>query len=281
MKLIQLAGLATVILLSGSAHAVTTTTADFILGFRANGGQGSGINLTVNLGPSTNFTGLAPDTSFVVSRLNALDLVSTYGANWDERNDLSFGIVAATGASTFNGIPARTIWASNAETTPGTQSTPWTRGSASGQQNSSSAISTMYTGAAGSLSNGSPTANSAFSSAIDNSLAGSWSFQDDIVVGQSFRRFTPTVTIPLGNIPTAPAAYDGINGYSALDVYELRPGSGDGALVGTFGLNASGQLVFSNNPGVFAAVPEPTATFSLASALLALLARRRRRAAMA
>lgn len=278
MKRLQLAGLACVTLFTGSVHAVTTTTADFILGFRASGGQGSGINLEVNLGPSTNYTGLAPNTSFVVSRLSALDLVATYGANWDERNDLSFGIVGATGASVFNTIPARTIWASKAETTPGTPSSPWARGSASGQQNSSSSIATMYSGATGSLSGGSATANSAFSSQIDASLAGSWTFQDDLVVGQSFRRFTPTVTLSLGDIPALPAVYDGTNGYSVLDVWELRPGSGDGTLVGAFGLNSSGQLVFSNNPAVFAPVPEPASSAALAGAALVLISRRRRTA---
>jgi hypothetical protein len=272
-----LAGLACVVTFAGSARAITVSTAaDFVLGFRADGGQGSGVNLEVNLGPSTNYTGLAPNTTFVVTRLSPLDLVSTYGANWDERNDLSFGIVGATGASTFNGIPARTLWASSPELTPGTPSAPWQRGSASGQQNTSGAITTMYSGPPGSLSLGSATANSAFSTVIDATAGGSWSVQEDIVVGQSFRRFTPSVRISLGSIPSTPAIYDGTNGYSVLDVWELLPGTGDGTLVGAFGLNANGQLVFSNNPTVFAAVPEPATAATLAGACLALLVRRRR-----
>ena len=271
-----LSGLAFALLFTGSAHAVTASVTDLILGFRASGGQGSGSNLEVNLGSATNYAGLAHNTSFVVPNLSALDLVSTYGTNWDARNDITFGIVGATGASVVGGIPARTIWASNGQTTSGTTSTPWTRGSAAAQQNSAGAIATMYSGPAGSLTNGSATANSVFSSVIDNSLGGSWTVQDDIVPGQSFRRFTPTVTTPLGSIPTLPSIYDATNGYSVLDVWEMRPGSGDGVLLGSFGLNAGGQLVFSNSPSVFGAIPEPATNVTLSGAALALLARRRR-----
>ncbi len=271
-----LSGLALALLFTGSAHAVTASVTDLILGFRASGGQGGGANLEVNLGSAATYAALAPNTSFVVTNLSALDLVSTYGANWDARNDLAFGIVGATGASIVGGIPARTIWASNGQTISGTTSTPWVRGSASGQQNSAGAITTMYSGPAGSLTLGSATPNSAFSSVIDNTLGGSWTVQDDITVGQSFRRFTPTVTTALGSIPTLPSIYDGTSGYKVLDVWELRPGTGDGALLGSFGLNSSGQLVFSNSPGVFAAIPEPATTAALAGAACALLMRRRR-----
>ena len=278
LKLTLGTGLACIALLTGSAGAITASAGDLILGFRAAGGQGSSLNLEVNLGPASSYGGLAPNTSFVVTRLNVLDLVSTYGANWDVRDDLSFGIVGATGASPSGGFPARTLWASSAETTPGSASSPWQRGSASAQQNASGAITTIYSGPAGSLANGSATANSAFSTVINAGDGGSWSVQEDLTVGNSFRRFTPTVRISLGDIPAAPSVYDGTNGYSVLDVWEVRPGSGDGALLGAFGLNAGGQLVFSNSPSVFAAVPEPTVSLSLTAASLALLARRRRTA---
>ena len=126
------------------------------------------------------------------------------------------------------------------------------------------------------MSGGSATANSPFSTVIDASLGGSWTVQEDLVAGQSFRRFTPSVRISLGNIPTTPALYDGTNGYSVLDLWELQPGTGDGTLVGAFGINSNGQLVFSNNPLVFTPIPEPVAAVTLAGAALALMVRRRR-----
>ena len=108
LKLSLSAGLACMALLTATAGAITASVGDLILGFRASGGTGSSLNLEVNLGPASGYSGLAPNTSFVVSRLSVLDLVSTYGAGWDMRNDLSFGIVGATGASPAGTFPART-----------------------------------------------------------------------------------------------------------------------------------------------------------------------------
>jgi hypothetical protein len=273
----RLAGLACLALLTGGAQAVTVATGDLILGFRASGGQGAGTNLEVNIGHASAYTNPS-SSSFAVSGLSVLDLVSTYGANWNTRSDLSWGIVGTTGTDIVGSAPARTIWASNAEGVPGTPSSAWTRSSASGLQNASNAISTMYSGPSGALSSGIATANSSVSSFIDNTLGGSWTVQDDLTSGVSFRRFNPTVTGALNTIPATPAVYDGTRGYTVLDLWEIRPGtSGDpGTLVGAFGLSSDGGLVFSSNPGVFAAVPEPSAILTGLGAAFALLIRRRR-----
>jgi hypothetical protein len=273
----RLTGLACLLLLTGSSGAITVATGDLILGFRANGGQGSGINLEVNLGPASQYTNPASPT-FTVPGLSTLDLISTYGSNWNTRSDLAWGIVGATTTDAVGLAPARTLWASNAEPSPGTLSTAWTRSSASGQQNASNAIATMYSGPAGALSLQSPTPNSPTASFVDSSLGGSWTVQDDLTAGVSFRRFNPTVTGTLNTIPGTPAVYDGTRGYTVLDVWEMQPGpSGtDGTLVGAFGLAADGNLVFSTNPGVFAPVPEPSATITLLGAAFAVAARRRR-----
>lgn len=271
------AALACLLLLTGSAEAITVATGDLILGFRANGGQGAGINLEVNLGPASQYTNPATPT-FTVPGLSTLDLVSTYGSNWNTRSDLAWGIVGTTATDTVGLAPARTLWASNAEPSPGSLSTAWTRSSASGQQNASNAIATMYSGPSGSLSLQSPTPNSPTASFVDSSLGGSWTIQDDLTAGVSFRRFNPTVTGTLNTIPGTPAVYDGTRGYTVLDLWEMQPGTAgtDGTLVGAFGLAADGNLVFSTDPGVFAAVPEPSATVTLLCAALAVAARRRR-----
>jgi hypothetical protein len=272
----HLAGMACFALLAGSVHAVTVSSGDLILGFRASGGQGAGVNLEVNIGPASNYYAPA-SSSFIVSGLSPLDLVSTYGSDWASRSDLAWGIVGTTGISAVGIAPARTIWASNAEPSPGILSQPWPRSSASGLQNSSNAIATMYSGAAGSLINGSATPNSAMASMIDNTLGGSWTVQDDGVVGVSFRRFNPTVTGVVSNMSSTPSIYDG-TGYGVLDLWEVQPGTaGDpGTLVGGFGLNSLGNLVFSTDPGVF--IPEPSVTAFTLLAALAGIARRRRTA---
>jgi hypothetical protein len=264
-------------LLAPRAEAVTAIAGDLILGFRASGGQGAATNLEVNLGPASNYYGAAPG-AFVVTGLSTADLVSTYGSNWASRSDLSFGIVGTTGAAAVGAAPARTIWASRAEATPGTQSTPWLRGSTFTLQVPSNTIASLYTGAPGSLTNASATSNSASSALISTSLSGSWTAQEDFTPGVSFRYFNPSVLITMDDIPATPAQYDGLNGYAVLDLFEVRPGTAGSpaSFVGAFGLNSSGQLVFSTSESVFAAVPEPGAALTTLGSILLLALRRRR-----
>ena len=266
------------LLLASPAQAVTAIAGDLILGFRASGGQGSSKNLEVNIGPASNYYGAMPG-SFVVTGLSTSDLVSTYGSGWASRSDLSFGIVGTTGSVAVGAAPARTIWASRAESTPGTSSAPWLRGTTFALQLPSNNISSLYAGAPGSLSNA-PAAGSPSSAIIDTALSGSWTAQEDFTPGVSFRYFNPSVLITMDEIPATPAQYDGVNGYAVLDLFEVRPGTAGspGTLIGAFGLNDNGQLVFSTSPSVFAAVPEPTATFSTLAGAILLTVRRRRAA---
>lgn len=270
-------GLTCLALLTGGAQAVTAIAGDLILGFRAAGGQGAAVNLEVNIGPASNYYGAAPG-SFVVTGLSVADLSTTYGGGWASRSDLSWGIVGTTGVAAVGIAPARTLWASRAEDTPGTPSTPWLRGSTFTLQVPSNNIASLYSGAPGSLENGSATANSLVSSVIDRSLGGSWTAQEDFTPGVSFRYFNPSVLGSMNNIPATPAVYDGVNGYGVLDLFEVRVGTSGapGSLLGAFGLNNGGQLVFSTDPGVFAPVPEPTTTVTALGILFAAFLRRRR-----
>jgi len=274
---VPLTTLAGLLLLPVSTRAVTVSAGDLILGFRASGGTGASQNLEVNLGPASNYYGAAPG-SFIVTGLSAADLSQTYGSGWASRADLSWGIAGTTGLGAVGIAPARTLWASRAESTPGTASTPWLRGASFSLQVPSATVSSLYTGAPGSLSSGSATANSGVASVIDSTLAGSWTVQEDFTPGVSFRYFNPSVLGSMDRIAGSPSIYDGVNSYGVLDLFEVRPGvAGDPAtLVGAFGLNSSGQLVFSTSPGVFASVPEPSVALTGLGAVCALLLRRRR-----
>lgn len=234
--------------LTASVQAIPAATGDLILGFRASGAPGSDTNLEINLGPAANFANAAAGSTSVLTGLAASDLVAVYGANWNTRADLSWGIVGTTGTDTVGTAPARTIWASSPQVTPGTKSEPWPVSSAGGLQNASNAIATMYSGPTGSLVNFPATPNSPAAAKVNSSLGGSWSVQDDLTAGVSFRRFNPTVRISGNAFPAAGSAYDG-TGYSVLDLWEIRPGtSGDpGTHVGGFGLNSAGKLVFSKD----------------------------------
>lgn len=256
MKPVSFLALASTILsLSSRVQAIPAAAGDLILGFRATEAPGADTNLEVNLGPASAFYSAAAGSTAVLTRLSVQDLIDTYGSNWNTRADLSWGIIGTTGTSSTTGTPpapARTIWASAPQLTPGTASTPWTRASASGLQNASGAIATMYgSSSLGSIGNFPATSNSAFASKVNASNAGSWSVQEDLVAGQSFRRFTPTVRQSGNTFPVTGSAYDG-TGYSVLDLYDIRPGSGDATLLGGVGLNSAGKLVFSTDITKFA-----------------------------
>lgn len=275
---LRLCGLASLVLLTAAAQAVTVTFGDLVLGVRANSGQGSGVDLEVNIGPAANYYGAAPNSSFLVPGLSALDLTTIYGSTWNTRSDLLWGVAGTTGAAAVGIAPARTLWASRAEPAPGTISSPWPRALAVSLQNSSNTIGAIYTDAPGSLNNGSATANSPSALVIDDTLAGSWTVQDDLTPGVSFRYFNPTVTGSMDQIPNTPAVYNGTTGFAALDLWEVRPGSSGapGTLLGAFGLNSNGLLVFSTDPSVFGPVPEPSTSLTGLAAALAFLLRRRR-----
>jgi hypothetical protein len=248
------------LLLAPAARAVPAAAGDLILGFKATGGMGADTNLEVNLGPASDFYNAAAGSTSVLTRMAVQDLVDTYGTDWATRSDLLWGVAGTTGVASVSGKPARTIWASRPEATPGTASTPWPRGSVFTLQVPSNTISTLYTGAPGSIDRYAATANSAFSSKALASESGSWVVQEEFTPGVSFRYFNPSVMNAINTFPAANSAYDG-TAYTVLDLWEVQPGTAGTAsvLVGGFGINSAGKLVFSRDIAVFAPPSAPVA----------------------
>jgi hypothetical protein len=129
--------LLTTALLASASFALTSMDAkavgigDLILGFRVtdNTGTGATSNLEVDFGNMSQFTSLAPGTTLTLSTpttgtgLSLADLTSTYGANWNTRTDLAWGLIAATGrtgTSGVSGFPLDEVWASSGELPSGT-----------------------------------------------------------------------------------------------------------------------------------------------------------------
>ena len=223
---------------------VQASLGDLVLGFRATGGTGQNVNLEVNLGSVSQFQGQAAGTTLLISRLAAADLAATYGANWATRTDLFWGIVGTAGRISAgpNGSPVATLWATNAETTVGTQSSAWTPGSRGAQFNASSQIEALLLGAPGSLNGATSITNSPSSAAINATLAGSYTYQDTIQSGVSFGFFNPTIN----NSVKANAS-----GYAVSDLYELRVDTSAATYLGSLGLKADGTLTFSTTPSFF------------------------------
>jgi hypothetical protein len=273
-----------------AASTLTANFSDLILGFRATSGTGVTENLEVDLGPVSKFYDAAPGTEFNLSGPNGLaltDLISTYGTNWSTRSDLFFGIIGGTsrGAGTSDGhAPAETIWASAPEIVAGTQSSPWARQSKFSQDTALSSIQSLYFTGGGSFTAQMATANSAVSAVVNfdgtPQTSGSWSSEDLAAPASSFSIFRPTIDIAASSIGTQGSLLDGTS-YAVLDLYEIEPNntdtSMDSTLIGAFGLNANGNLVFSTDPAVFAA-PEPGSVALLGCGLVMAFGRRCRSA---
>lgn len=223
---------------------VQTNLGDLILGFYATGGVGQNVNLEVDLGSVSQFQGKPSGTTLQISALAAADLVATYGANWATRTDLFWGIIGTAGRISAgpNGAPIATLWATNPELTVGSQSTPWTPGSRNAQFLGSSAIEALMFAAPGSLNGASTTNSSVTSSAINSTLAGSYTYQDTSQVGVSFGFFNPSIDNGVKPISGS---------YAVSDLYEVRVGTSAGTYLGSFGLSTSGTLIFSTSPSFF------------------------------
>lgn len=266
-SLLTMLAVAGMTLFASQASATTYVAGDLLLGFRASGGTGSSTNLIVNLGQA--------DTVYrdAISNLtNIVDigtlLNSTYGAGWDTRSDLFWGIVgvrtAASVGSAVDGDPIRTNYLSAAQTTvnPGTQSsTAWEIAGGTSRASVANAI----VGLAGNYD--------AFSTAVTNtallpSTTGStWTSNND---GSS--SFTLAGTVE-GNFGA------GASG-TALDLYRILNTTSGASPTGTVGVGSwEGTFTISNGGVVgfaVAAVPEPSRAL-LAGLGLAGVAFRRRR----
>jgi hypothetical protein len=237
-------------LLLATSWAIVTTTAhaqfsgtytqgDFLLGFRATGGTGSGSDVLVDLGPLGNFQ---TQVTFSTPNLNSL-LVSTFGSGWFSRSDLLYG--AAAGAQPGVDANGNTVYGTAPETVGGSESTPWPRPTSSqaiqikGKINAEGQV----------YQNGSPTLGSPAivqNTSDTNSYA---SYQPGGTMvnsgGISYAYFNPDVEASNPSV-------------TRLDVIQLVPGSGTGVDVGDLVINASGAITFT--PDSFEAIPEPSIT---------------------
>ena len=269
---------------SAKAATINPTFSDLFLGFQVvtlyadDGtslpaqGIGDGTNLIIDLGQASQFYNPSAN-NFSLTGLYGLsvqDLIDTYGANWNTRTDLEWGIVGTTGAGagTTDGHAVKsTIWATVAEDTPGTISlSPRSRLPATLQNGAiGTNIAPLFVGTAP-LNGASSTLNSSVSAEIGSSSQGSWSSLATAngsfgIIGGSIQGSTNS---PIGT-------------YAALDLYELQPSAKktNGTFLGAFGLGNDGSLTFSVDPSLFAA-PEPSTSVYLTLAGLLLVTGTRR-----
>ena len=257
---------ATSVFIAQRADAQTATSYsadDLFLGFRATSGNQSYV---INLGQASQFTS-APG-AFAVSGLGdiATDLVAVFGQDttdpmnpqewYQNRPDILWSISGTSGSfGPVGNDPKKTLYATRQRNSPGTQSSPWLRGSDTSQGVTTSKMVSM----AARYTSSTSTANSPGKGVSqDNSVSNSYaSYQPggspfNNNGGISFAAFNPTCE---GDFTTGVAN-------SVLDLYRMtfdpnvvgQP-TNPGDFVGTFTIASDGTLTFTpavTGPGTVA-----------------------------
>ncbi len=250
--------------------SVTYAQGDFLLGFRATGGTGSGSNVLVDIGPGSGFLTSSTPVTFTLSNLFG-SLNGTFGASWTTRSDVFWSVAGAD--PTVNS----TVYI----TAPGPNATPWTGQGTSLQTGVKNKLNTeggvpntagynFYTG----LTNPNGAGPAVIEGNTDTSSYGSFmpgGANAGPAPGISYNLFNPTVEGTFAN---------GTAGVQ-LDLIQLTSATGagnPGVDLGDFTISNTGVLTFTP-----AAVPEPS-TFASAvfgAALLFVAMRRRRQSSKA
>lgn len=257
--------------------ALTYTNADLFLAFRTTGSSTpAGSDYLVNIGQASQFLTTAGPFTLSIGNIGA-DLVSLFGPTWYSRSDLFWSVSGGVGNFAAVGAdPAKTLYASIAELTPGTYTdTPWNRGSSSSQNgtgNKMTGLSGAYVLTAGNQNFSTTNSPVGFiqSTSATNSYA---SYQKGGTIANSGP--APGISFAVWN-PTIEGDFTNGSAGTALDLIRLTVGSGAGDIQGRFSINDGGNVAFTG-----AAVPEPASFGLVAFGAAALLSRRQRRQVIA
>jgi len=240
--------------LSASAQLASN---HLILGFRS---TSSSTNVVVDLGLISQFTSPSSST-FTISSLASADLVSAYGANWATSGAVSWGIIGT------NGLRTPTNYASASRSAVDSPTTPYEALSASSLADLKAQIGAVTTAFNNAVNLGGSVSTNSASTVF---LPGSWSETEDATPSVSFGWLDTT---SFQNVLSLSGG-----GWAVSDLYQMSQNT-EGVYIGSFGLNAAGEFVFSTSASTFSAVPEPSTYAAIAGVLaLGFVAFRRRQA---
>lgn len=271
-KLIPLVGmtaLAMAALAMTPAFAATVANPinnDIFLAVRATGGVGGSSTLLVNLGQYSAFaTQQATTDPYTTVALGGIgdigaDLVATFGANWNTRGDVQWGIFGRSSSGLV------ITYGSRSQTPAETAGEPWPVQDQTARTGTSSAITSVLTSTGG-YRNSTATLNSAFATVQANSgQASSYAFQVGTAGTTDFGSLSGWGSIE-GNFG------DGVSD-TALDLFKYYATDGTGL---TDAVTSPGFFTISNSGGLsFTSVPEPSTALLGAAGVFMLLTNRRR-----
>ena len=242
---------------AGTVQAqMTFVPGDIILGFQATGGDGSSNTYVYNLGAGAGFRDGA--TTGVIATINT-DLNNTFGIGWYERGDVYWGIAgvrdpAAGGPNTvINGDAKATIYVSRVADGGAGTSVPWVLASGPTVISSATSVSTMQFGF--NTTNGSDVITPETQRTPTPSSNGRGTVQGTGDIN-NWSVFNPVGGPAFGSVLTGGVQAPLGRGVAAiwLDLYRIMgranaaatPNTplGQGLLVGSFSLNAAGEVRF-------------------------------------
>jgi len=242
-------------LLAMSAQAQfsgTYTDGDFLLGFRATGGQGAANDILVDLG-QINFS---TTTTFSTPNLDSL-LTSNFGSNWFTRADLLFGAAARAQSGDSN---TSTTYGTSPETVGGSEAILWPE--PTGTQ--ANQLKGKISGEGGAYQNAGPTMSAPAISQLTSATNSYGSYQPGGTTansnGISYAYFNPDIE---ASNPSA----------STLDVIQLVPTTGGppGVDVGDLTIDSSGNVKFTPDSAEMTVVPEPSVTALVSIAVVGMI----------
>ncbi|HTH50161.1 MAG TPA: hypothetical protein VMB21_21790 [Candidatus Limnocylindria bacterium] len=224
----------------------TNVPPDLLIGFRQTGGISE---LVADLGPVSRFYGAVPGTNFVITEFTSAQLTDAFSG----LDSLGFVACAAMRVDGDPTRPLQTVWATRKRSDPATQSQPWNRQSSGLLANSATKISSIGSGAATYSGSNPPGPDNTATAVI---LPASYSSGYSAYLGNG--NFKSTFQGNAENL--TPSDFTENGGLLRSDLYELRPGSGQGVYLGYFEFTSAGVLSFTAAGGDIQPAPAPTIT---------------------
>ncbi|MCB1231832.1 MAG: choice-of-anchor I family protein [Verrucomicrobiae bacterium] len=251
-----LIALAMVIAPSAFADTWPPAQGDLVLGVQAESGTGSNTNLFFNLGSATDLRD-APNAGALGNI--AAEMTATFGAGWESRTDLYFGVIAnfnnaplsgPSAGGVTNGDPTRTIYASRPATSDGS-SLPFSGFNSSGLGTVATILKGQYSMLSTLTANGNNVAT--VSTAEPAKFANGWTqYNPFITSGVQGAAYT----IIGGGIQQT---FDA-NGSVKVDIQRILPTTGNGTYVATITVADNGDITASGTATTYRTLTLGTAT---------------------
>lgn len=229
---------------------------DLVLGVQAESGTGSNTNLFFNLGSATDLRD-TPNAGLLGNI--AAEMTATYGAGWESRTDLYFGVIAnfsnaplsgPSAGGVTNGDPSRTIYASRATASDG-GSLAFSGFNQSGLGTVATILGGQYDMLATLTANGNNVAT--VSSAEPAKFANGWTqYNPFITAGVQGAAYT----VIGGGIQNT---FNG-GGDAKVDIQRILPTTGKGSLVATITIADNGDITASGSAATYRTLTQGTTT---------------------